>query len=146
MNHNDEKDIERFRVPDDIASWWSVDLQPWWRDIDYLGHVTAAAYGTIYEESMARFVNERWGTSEAEYVVAHLAMSYLREIRMGETPIRVHVRCTSVEGSRFTCSMAITGPDGKVRNVARAQYAAWDSTARRSRVLSDRERTGLLAP
>ena len=141
-----EQDVERFAIPDNFGSWWSVELQPWWRDIDYLGHVTAAAYGTIYEEAMARFVNERWRTQDAEYVVAHLSMSYLREIRMGETPIRVHVRCTTAHRSRFTCSMVITGPDGEARNVARAQYAAWDSAARRSRRLSDPERVGLLEP
>ncbi|WP_322723635.1 acyl-CoA thioesterase [Streptomyces spongiae] len=134
----------RLTVPSGYEYWWSVELQPWWRDIDYLGHVTAAVYGTIYEEAMARFLSERWETGDADYVVAHLAMTYVREVRMSETPVRVFVRCEEARRSTFVSSLVIAGSDGAPRNVAHAEHAAWDRQLRRSRPLTPKERNGLL--
>jgi acyl-CoA thioesterase FadM len=133
----------RFEVPDGHSTWWSIELRPWFRDIDYLGHVTASSYGVIYEEATGAFVEEMWGT-DAAYVVAHVAITYGREVRMGESPVRVHVRCDAAEGSRFTCSMVLVGPDGTPRSTARGFYSAWDMQARRSRQLLAGERAGLL--
>lgn len=133
----------RFQVPDGHTSWWSLELRPWFRDIDYLGHVTASSYSVIYEEAMGAFVETVWGT-DAAYVVAHLSITYGREVRKGESPVRVHVRCDAAEGSRFACTMVLVGPDGSPRSTARGYYSAWDMGARRSRPLLDREREGLL--
>ena len=133
----------RFEVPEGHASWWSMELRPWFRDTDYLGHVTASSYAVFFEEATGAFVQQMWGT-DAAYVVAHLAITYGREVRMGESPVRVHVRCDRAEGSRFACTMVLVGPDGTPRSTARGYYSAWDMEARRSRQLLEEEREGLL--
>ena len=133
----------RLVLPDDFRSWWSLELQPWWRDIDSVGHVTAPSYVVMFEETMARFVAHCWA-EEPWYVVASLAVDYGREIRMDDTPVTVHVRCDAAEGTRFTCQMVMTAADGELRAAARGYYAGWDQQGRRSRPLTDREISGLL--
>lgn len=133
----------RFEVPEGYASWWSLELRPWFRDIDYLGHVTASSYAVIYEEAAGTFVEAMWGT-DAAYVVAHVAITYGREVRMGESPVRVHVRCDGAAGSRFSCAMVLVGPDDTPRSTAVGYYSAWDMQARRSRQLLTSEREGLM--
>jgi acyl-CoA thioesterase FadM len=135
--------VPKFEVPDEYASWWSLELRPWFRDIDYLGHVTAPSYAVFYEEAVGTFVETMWG-SDAAYVVAHVAITYGREVRMGESPVRVHVRCDGATGSRFSCAMVLAGPDGTPRSTARGYYSAWDMQARRSRKLLTDERESLL--
>ncbi|TGN65049.1 acyl-CoA thioesterase [Nocardioides eburneiflavus] len=135
--------LPSFDVPEGYASWWSLELRPWFRDIDYLGHLTASSYAVIYEEAVGTFVEAMWGT-DAAYVVAHVAITYGREVRMGESPVRVHVRCEGAEGSRFSCAMVLIGPDGSPRSTARGYYSAWDMQARRSRELLNDERERLL--
>lgn len=51
-------------VPPDFESWWSRSISPWWRDIDYLGHVTAASYASIYEQVFGDFMVDAWQDAE----------------------------------------------------------------------------------
>lgn len=133
----------RHEVPSDYARWWSLSLQPWWRDHDYLGHVTAASYAVIVEEAVGRYLQDRWDRPDPTYVVAHLSISYLREIRMGDGPLNVFVSSRHAGGSRFECTSVIVAADGTPRSVAHGLYAGWDSARRGSRDLTEQESRAL---
>ncbi|MEU1517542.1 acyl-CoA thioesterase [Streptomyces sp. NPDC005811] len=130
-------------VPQGFKDWWSTTVEPWWRDFDYLGHVTAASYAAIYEQAFAEFVAERWHTSEPSYVVARLDITYLREIRPRNTPLRIHVSIGHTGRTSLTAAMVLCDVEGLPRSIARARYCAWDREQRTTRPLTTEERTGL---
>jgi acyl-CoA thioesterase FadM len=130
-------------VPPDYESWWSRPISPWWRDIDYLGHVTAASYASIYEEVFGDFMVEAWQDPEPWYVVADLSISYLREIRMADVPLTVYVKVDEHGGSTIAATMVIAGTDSEPRSVARTRYVAWDREQRRKRPMTTTQLDGL---
>lgn len=132
-------------VPPDFTSWWSRDIQPWWRDIDPLGHVTAASYASIYEEVFGWFMVEAWQEPEPSYVVADLSIAYLREIRMTDTPLTVHARIHEYGVSTISATMVIVGDDAVPRSIAQARYVSWDREGRRRRPMTPGQLEGLAA-
>ena len=130
-------------VPPGFESWWSRDIRPWWRDIDYLGHVTAASYASIYEEVFGGFMVEVWQEPEPSYVVADLSISYLREIRMADVPLTVHAHVDEYGESTISATMLIVGSDAVPRSIARARYVSWDREGRRRRPMTPRQLDGL---
>jgi acyl-CoA thioesterase FadM len=130
---------------DQFASWWSVDRQLWWRDFDYLGHFTAASYAVLYEEACGALLTEAWNVPEPSYVVARLDISYLREVRRDDSPVRVYVRPNRVGRSGFSVEMVVCSASGVVCSTAVASYVAWDRAGRTSRPMTEAERAGLTA-
>lgn len=129
----------------DFSSWWSHTVQPWWRDIDYLGHVTAASYAAIYEEVFGTFIVEVWQNPEPSYVVSKMSISYLREIRLAHTPLNVHVHIDEYGASDISATMVITDKESVPRSLARNHYVSWDREQRRRRPMTANEAAGLRA-
>lgn len=127
---SDQQDVETLATKAELERWWSYVIVPWWRDLDYLGHVTAASYASIYEEAFGRFMQERWATSEPSYVVAKLSITYVREVRMEHTPLTVKVCVQSSSSSSFSVSMVLVDVHGQVRSTAEARYVRWDGVNR----------------
>lgn len=123
--------------------WWSTDVHLWWRDFDYLGHVTAASYGSFYEEAFGRFAAEAWGTEYPSYVVATMSISYLREIVRDVRVVRVYVDVTRIGRSGVIARLVAVDTDGRVCSTADNRYVAWNREARAPRPLADLEREGL---
>lgn len=129
----------RHAVPDDYGVWWSAPIQVRWRDLDELGHVTASCYALFVEEAVGSFMQAAWSRPDPTYVAAHVSISYLREIRLDDGPLRVFVSALSVDGSRFSCAVVIAAADGTPRAVARGDYSGWDPERRRARNLTGEE-------
>ena len=132
-------------VPDDFRSWWWTERQLWWRDIDELGHLTAARYADLYQEACGDFVEEAWGPDDAAYVVARIDTVYLSEIRLSESPVRVYARATKVGRSSFTLSMVVCSATGRLSSSAEGTYVAWDRARRGGRAMTEVERASLAA-
>ena len=127
----------------DDRSPWSTQRQLWWRDFDELGHLSAARYADLYQEAAGDFVVEAWEDSEADYVVARLDITYLHEIRRQGSPVVLLVSAGRVGRSSFELSMAVTSADGVLCSRADGTYVAWDREGRRSRAMTEAERSGL---
>lgn len=137
--------MRRQIVPEGFRTWWSTERQLRWRDIDTLGHLTAASYADLCQEACGDFAVEAWADADASYVVARLDISYLREIRREESPVRLHARLSRIGRSGFGVTMVVCSAAGKVCSIAEGSYVAWDAVCRRSRAMTDAERTGLMA-
>lgn len=135
----------RPQAPAGYDSWWSTERQLWWRDIDLFGHLTAGSYSAIYHDVFGDFATEVWQDPEASYVAARLAISYLHEIRLPESPVRVHVRVDRVGRSGFDATLVLCSSSGRVCSIAEASYAAWDPERRGARPMTSEERAALLA-
>ena len=122
---------------------WSTQRQLWWRDFDELGHLSAARYADLYQEAAGDFVVEAWQDAEADYVVARLDITYLHEIRRQGSPVVLLVSAGRVGRSSFELSMAVTSADGVLCSRAAGTYVAWDREERRSRTMTEAERSGL---
>jgi acyl-CoA thioesterase FadM len=123
---------------------WSTELQPWWRDFDELGHMTAAAYPAAYEEGVGRFVTDRWGPSSAAYVTASTSIEYLREVRRASLPITIQVRPAHVGRTSFVLDLVLLDAAGRRCSTARSRYVAWDRERRGPRPLGEDQRSALL--
>jgi acyl-CoA thioesterase FadM len=134
----------RRRIPCGYADWWSMDLRLWWRDFDGYEHLTATAYPVIYAEAIGQFIADVWGVPDPHFVVADLGVSYLREVRRADGPVRVHVGIARVGRSSFEAEIVLCTARGEVASVAETRYFAWDPDGRRSRPLTSAERSALL--
>ena len=129
-------------APDD-RSPWSTQRELWWRDFDELGHLSAARYADLYQEAAGDFVVEAWEDTEADYVVARLDITYLHEIRRQSKPVVLLVSAARVGRSSFELSMSVIAGDGVLCSRAEGTYVAWDREGRRSRAMTEAERSGL---
>lgn len=126
------------------AEWWSVTRQLWWRDLDELGHLTAARYADLYQEACGDFVVEAWGDDTASYVVSRMTIDYLHEVTRADSPVRLLVRVARVGRSGFDLALGIETATGRLCSTARGAYAAWDRDLRCARTMTESEGAGLL--
>lgn len=131
------------KVPLGYADWWAVDLRLWWRDFDGYDHLTATSYPAVYAEAIGQFMTELWDVPDPDFVVADLAVAYLREVRRADGPVRVHVGIEAVGRSTFEARMVLSDAAGEARSTAQMRYAAWDPVRRCSRELAAAERSSL---
>lgn len=134
-------------LPDRISGyrdWWSTDLRLWWRDFDSLGHLTASAYGVVYQEAFAGFVEQAWADPDPSFVVARMSIDYRREVRRDDSQVRVHVAVRRTGRASFETTMVLCSDGGRVFSTAETRNAAWDLERRCSRSLTEAEREGLL--
>lgn len=124
---------------------WSTERQLWWRDFDALGHLTAGSYSLIYHDVIADFVTEAWGSVDASYVAARLALEYLHEVRPDDSPVRVYVEVQRVGRAGFDVTMRLETAARRTCSRAEASFSAWDMERRRARPMTADEREGLLA-
>lgn len=131
-------------VPEGHERWWSTSLALRWSDLDAYEHVTATVYPVLYAEALGRFLSEAWATQSPDFVLARSSFAYLREVRWSDGPVRVAVAVDGVRRTSFTTVMVLASSDKRVCSVARGRYAAWDPAVRRSRLLTETERTALI--
>ncbi len=120
-----------------------LTLRP--NDIDYLGHVTAAAYLAFFEEARVRWLGEAWRMPRPTYVVVRQELDYLGEIRTDDAPLTVTIAVTRIGTSSFNVAEELMINSGDCKNRSRATLVAWDPDRRRSRALKQTERAALSA-
>jgi acyl-CoA thioester hydrolase len=124
---------------------WITSIQLRAADLDYLGHVTAAAYLVFFEEARTRWLAECWGHPDPPYVVARQQIEYLRELLLEEAEITIRIRLARIGCSSLDVveQLEVRGGEPKARSEAR--LVVWDTATRSSRPLTSEERLALLA-
>lgn len=113
------------------------------RDLDYLGHVTAAEYLAMFEEGRAAWLSDRLQTDFPAYVVARQEIDFDRELRMHQGPVTLKIQLTRLGTKSLEVSETLESRDGTIHARSRATLVMWNPHARRSRKLTGGERAVL---
>ena len=121
-----------------------IDVELRWRDLDFLGHLNQAVYHELLEEGRGALF-EQLGALDGGFffVLARVELDHRQEIRRDHGPVTVAIRVEAVGRSSVTVAHEIVRADGGVAAEGRSVLVAWDRDARRSRPLTDAERSAL---
>jgi acyl-CoA thioester hydrolase len=126
----------------------TVRVQLRWRDIDLLGHLNQSVYHELLEEGRIALIAELVrrvgdGHRHGGYVLAHVDLDYLTEVRKDHGEVDVVVRLAHVGTSSLRLDNEIRLLDGTVAATGSSVIVAWDPVNRSKRVLSEQERAAL---
>ena len=113
-----------------------------WRDLDLLGHVNQSVYHEILEEGRGALFTTLEENS-FPFVLVHIELDYRSEVRRDHGWIEVVSRVGRIGSKSVTIEERIELPDGTVAAEGRSVLVAWDRDARRSRPVTDAERSAL---
>ena len=121
-----------------------IDIELRWRDLDFLGHLNQAVYHELLEEGRGALF-EQLGALDGGFffVLARVELDHRQEIRRDHGPVTVALRVEAVGRSSVSVAHEIVRADGAVAADGRSVLVAWDREARRSRPLTDAERSAL---
>ena len=121
-----------------------IDVELRWRDLDFLGHLNQAVYHELLEEGRGALF-EQLGALDGGFffVLARVELDHRQEIRRDHGPVTVALRVEAVGRSSVSVAHEIVRADGAVAAEGRSVLVAWDRDARRSRPLTDAERSAL---
>lgn len=121
-----------------------IDVELRWRDLDFLGHLNQAVYHELLEEGRGALF-EQLGALDGGFffVLARVELDHRQEIRRDHGPVTVALRVEAVGRSSVSVAHEIIRADGAVAAEGRSVLVAWDREARRSRPLTDAERSAL---
>jgi acyl-CoA thioester hydrolase len=122
---------------------WSSRLEIRFADLDYLGHVTAAAYLAFFEEARVAWLVDVWRTRFPAYVVARQEIEFLREVALDDSPVVLAIDLVRLGTSSFDVEESLTVSSGFITTRSKATLVAWDISGRRARALAEGERRGL---
>lgn len=115
------------------------------RDVDPLGHVNQAVYHVLLEEVRAAFVRKALPHLPfTGYVLARSELDYRSEVVIEDRYVIGEAYVGALGRSSITVENRLLKPDGSIAVEGRAILVAWDEDARRSRRLTDEERSILL--
>jgi acyl-CoA thioester hydrolase len=117
-------------------------VQMRWQDIDGLGHVNHNVVLTYLEEGRDAFLAAR-GIRRDNYVVGRCSVEYLAEIDPDQEAVTVECQVRRLGRSSLATAERIVGSGGRVLVEAEFSLVLWDPGERRSRPITDRERTAL---
>jgi len=126
----------------------TVRVQLRWRDIDLLGHLNQSVYHEMLEEARIALIADLISRVGAEhdhgsYVLAHVDLDHLTEVRKDHGEVDVIVRLSHVGTSSVRLHNEIRLLDGTVAATGSSVLVAWDPATRSKRVLTERERAAL---
>jgi acyl-CoA thioester hydrolase len=121
-----------------------IDVELRWRDLDFLGHLNQAVYHELLEEGRGALF-EQLGALDGGFffVLARVELDHRQEIRRDHGPVTVALRVEAVGRSSVSVAHEIIRADGAVAAEGRSVLVAWDRDARRSRPLTEAERSAL---
>jgi acyl-CoA thioester hydrolase len=121
-----------------------IDVELRWRDLDFLGHLNQAVYHELLEEGRGALF-EQLGALDGGFffVLARVELDHRQEIRRDHGPVTVALRVEALGRSSVSVAHEIIRADGAVAAEGRSVLVAWDRDARRSRPLTDAERSAL---
>ncbi|MBC7464328.1 MAG: acyl-CoA thioesterase [Actinobacteria bacterium] len=122
-------------------------LQVRWDDLDAFNHVNNAAYLTFIQEARSDFLwfsRKRAGLKPIleDMVVARAEVDFIAPIYNGGTEVEVEISVARLGTASFDLDYAISG-DGVLYATGRTVQVAVSMDTKRSRPLSDEERTFL---
>jgi acyl-CoA thioester hydrolase len=124
---------------------WNHTLQLRYSDLDYLGHVTAAAHLTHFEEARTAWLAAAWKTAHPAYVVARQELRYLREVLLEDGPLTISVVPVRLGTSSFDVEESLVTASGECKTRSRATLVSWDLLERKATSMSDVQRSALEA-
>jgi acyl-CoA thioester hydrolase len=124
---------------------WQHPLTLRFRDLDYLGHVTAAEYLAMFEEGRAAWLSHKFETPYPTYVVARQEIDFDRELRMHEGPVVLSIQLVGMGAKSLHISETLESRAGTVHARSRATLVMWDPDTRRSREFTEAERAALVS-
>jgi acyl-CoA thioester hydrolase len=115
-----------------------------WSDVDAVGHVNNAVYATYLEECRDEWLDGALGDADTgwDYVVARVALDYLRALRLEDEAVLVRVGLERIGTSSVTTREEILAGD-EVTAEAEAVLVARDRETGRSRPLTATERSAI---
>jgi acyl-CoA thioester hydrolase len=117
-----------------------------WPDFDALGHLNQAAYHVYLDEARDDALRRTVGDFTAwPNVLVHASIDYRREIRVGTREVVIRTTIAAVSRSSVRFEQELLAPDGETAATAAVVLVAWDAEARRSRDITDTERSLLLS-
>lgn len=122
-------DMESFR--------FDVELTVRYRDLDTLGHVNNAVYGTYLEQARVRYFDRVLAEpfEEREMVLAHLDVDFRRPVELDDGSVRVACGVTDLGESsiRMAYEVYASGTDEAPEPAATAEsvQVAWDGEGSR---------------
>jgi acyl-CoA thioester hydrolase len=112
-------------------------------DIDYLGHVTAAAYLLLFEETRAAWMRETFGVALPVYVVARQEIDYLREVLLDDSPLTLTIEPVRVGRSSLDIAETLVTASGEAKARSRGTLVMWHLEERHSRPFTEDESAAL---
>jgi acyl-CoA thioester hydrolase len=118
-----------------------------WTDCDMYHHVNNAVYATYLEEGRDEWVMAALGSvgSPWDYVLARVAIDFRNELSLEDDVAVVSVALTRIGTSSLTLRETVRTAAGVLAAEAEAVLVARDQETRRSRPLSDEERSAFEA-
>jgi acyl-CoA thioester hydrolase len=116
--------------------------------MDMLGHLNQSVYHELLEEGRIALIAELMRRVEAErttggYVLAHVDLDYLAEVRKDHGEVDIVVRVARVGSSSIDLEHEVRLPDGRLAASGKSVLVAWDLASRTKRPLSEGERMAL---
>jgi acyl-CoA thioester hydrolase len=127
-----------------------IELSP--ADIDGLGHLNQARYHGLLGEARFRLLTRSFPEAnrvDGTFVLARVELDYHHEVRLVDGYVDVHARIVRVGTKSITIENELVRPEGVVAATGVVVMVAWNKDQRRSRPVSDAERSvydGAAAP
>jgi acyl-CoA thioester hydrolase len=118
-------------------------------DVDVYGHVNNVKYFEYYQEARIAFLRSLTDSAEEpslRQVVARIDVDYKRPILFRPEPYLVESWVTGIGTSSYALESRIVdaeGPERTVYSTSQVKLVAYDTRSRRSRPLTDAERSRL---
>ena len=113
-----------------------------WRDQDAYLHVNNAVFLTYLEEVRDEWLMRRFDDRglPLDYVVAHIAIDFLRELRLEDDEVIVRCRVAKLGNSSIHTEEEITTRTGETAAKARVVLVVRDEKTGRPRSITEAER------
>jgi acyl-CoA thioester hydrolase len=118
------------------------------RDLDPFGHVNQGVYLTYLEELVDHWFRQTLDLGEGEiwdYVAARTAIDYRSELRLSDRAVVGTCSLVRVGTSSVTLRVELRTDEGRLAAEVEAVLVTWDMANRRSRPITDAERSKLEA-
>jgi acyl-CoA thioester hydrolase len=116
------------------------------RDVDAMGHVNNAVYGTFFEEGRVALFRKHFGVrgaSDFDFIIARLEIDFRRPIRLDDE-VRLGIRVAAMGVSSFTFDYRLEAA-GEVAAEGRTVQVCFDYAAGRKKPLDEGFRARLEA-
>ena len=122
-----------------------VRIRVRWADMDAYGHVNNAVYLNYLEEARDQLSVELFGQAAYDIVVAHVGIDFRDELTQDDGEIVVSSEVTGYGRSSVRTREVVRKTDGTVAAEGECVLVARDHETKRSRPLTDDERTAVEA-
>jgi len=119
-----------------------IEIAIRWRDMDAYGHVNNAVYLTYLEECRDRWVRRTLG-EDVGFVIVRVAIDFRRELSLEDGSVVVACSGTGYGRSSIRTAETIRANAGWLAAESESVIVAHDAGSRRSRPITDRERSAL---